>query len=392
MRRVLLVTGAVVFFNSSLPTALAPLLPRLADEFSLSEGQSGLLTAAFGAGIVVGTIPALVLASRLGVKPSVLLGLGLMIASSVGFAFASTAPALELSRLTQGISVAVAWPSATAWLVGFGSPERRGELIGITARASIAGAVLGPVLGAIATVLGRALTFSILATAGVAVAIWAFRAPSLPLRTRRHPRVLLGALRQPGVGGGLWLGFVTALFLGVLIVLAPLDLHRFGWSPVGISVVFLVSTAVLAAASPPIGRWFDRRGPTPPIRAGLLTAAGAFVVFPLAEAHWTTAAFVLAGLVAYGFCWISAVALLGAGAEQVGADYALAFAVVNLTWAVGQFFGATLSGALAGTMGDLVPCVAVGAICLLTLALTRGWFRGVASEEELTTGSKAASK
>ena len=85
-------------------------------------------------------------------------------------------------------------------------------------------------------------------------------------------------------------------------------------------------------------------------------------------------------------------ALLGAGAEQVGADYALAFAVVNLTWAVGQFFGATLSGALAGTMGDLVPCVAVGAICLLTLALTRGWFRGVASEEELTTGSKAASK
>jgi len=249
VRRVLLVTGAVVFFNSSLPTALAPLLPRLADEFSLSKGQSGLLTAAFGAGIVVGTIPALVLASRLGVKPSVLLGLGLMIASSVGFAFASTAPALELSRLTQGISVAIAWPSATAWLVGFGSPERRGELIGITARASIAGAVLGPVLGAIATVLGRALTFSILATAGVAVAIWAFRAPSLPLRTRRHPRVLLGALRQPGVGGGLWLGFVTALFLGVLIVLAPLDLHRFGWSPVGISVVFLVSTAVLAAAA-----------------------------------------------------------------------------------------------------------------------------------------------
>jgi predicted MFS family arabinose efflux permease len=392
VRRVLLVTGAVVFFNSSLPTALAPLLPRLADEFSLSKGQSGLLTAAFGAGIVVGTIPALVLASRLGVKPSVLLGLSLMIVSSVGFAFASTAPALELSRLTQGISVAIAWPSATAWLVGFGAPERRGELIGITARASIAGAVLGPVLGGIATVLGRAQTFGILAIAGLAVAIWAFRAPALPL-SKRHPRVLLGALRQPGVGGGLWLGFVTALFLGVLVVLAPFDLHRLGWSPIGISAVFLVSTAVLAGASPPIGRWFDRRGPWAPVRSGLLMATGAFVVFPLAEGHWTTAAFVLAGLLAYGFCWISAVALLGAGAEQVGADYALAFAVVNLTWAVGQFSGATLSGTLAGAVGDIVPCVAVGAICLLTLAMTPGWFRSyraAAPEKDMSTGARAA--
>jgi predicted MFS family arabinose efflux permease len=395
VRRVLLVTGAVVFFNSSLPTALAPLLPRLADEFALSKGQSGLLTAAFGAGIVVGTIPALVLASGLGVKPSVMFGLGLMIASSVGFAFASTAPALELSRLTQGVSVAIAWPSATAWLVGFGPPERRGELIGITARASIAGAVLGPVLGGIATLVGRAQTFGILAVAGVAVAIWAFRAPALPISQRRHPRILLAALRQRGVGGGLWLGLVAALFLGVLIVLGPLDLHRLGWSPVGISAVFLTSTALLAAASPPIGRWLDRRGPAVPVRVGLLIATAAFVLFPFIEGHWTTAAFVLAGLLAYGFCWVSAVALLGAGAEQAGADYALAFAVVNLTWAVGQFSGATLSGTLAGAAGDALPCVAVGAICLITLGLLRGLpraGRATVSQPDLKAGARAARK
>ncbi len=393
VRKVLLVTGAVFLFNSSLPTALAPLLPHLADEFSLSKAQAGLLTAAFGAGIVVGTAPALVLASRLGVKPSVLLGLGLMIVSSVVFAMAPSAPVLELSRLAQGVSVAIAWPSATAWLVGFGSSERRGELIGIAARASIAGAVFGPVLGGIATVVGRALTFGIVALVGLAVIIWAVRAPALPLSRRRRPGVLLSALRQPNVVGGLWLGMIAALFLGVLVVLSPLDLHRLGWSPIGISAVFLVSTGLLAAASPAIGRWFDRRGPTAPVRAGLLTATGVFVAFPLAEEYWTTAALVLAATLAYGLCWVSAVALLGAGAEQAGADYAPGFAVVNLTWAVGQFSGAALAGALAGAVGDTLPSVSVGVICLLTLALL-GRFtrsnRAVVSEETLSTDSSTA--
>lgn len=393
MRKVLLVTGAVFVFNSSLPTALAPLLPHLADEFSLSKGQAGLLTAAFGAGIVVGTAPALLLASRLGVKPSVLLGLALMIASSVGFAMAPSAQALELSRLAQGVSVAIAWPSATAWLVGFGSSERRGELIGIAARASIGGAVFGPVLGGIATVVGRALTFGIVALVGLAVVVWALRAPALPLTKRRRPRVLLAALRQPGVAGGLWLGMLAALFLGVLVVLAPLDLHRLGWSSIGISAVFLISTGLLAAASPAIGRWFDRRGPVAPVRAGLLIATGVFIAFPLAQGRWTTAGLVLAALLAYGLCWVSAVALLGAGAEQAGADYALAFAVVNLTWATGQFSGAALAGALASAVGDTLPSVSVAAICLLSLAVVRGFtrsHRAVASEERLSTDSSAA--
>ena len=55
--------------------ALTPLLPHYSDELGLSKAGAGLLAAAYAIGALAGGIPAGMLASRFGVKPTLLGGL-----------------------------------------------------------------------------------------------------------------------------------------------------------------------------------------------------------------------------------------------------------------------------------------------------------------------------
>jgi len=50
---------------------------------------------------------------------------------------------------------------------------------------------------------------------------------------------------------------VTALLLGIIFVLAPLQLDRVGWGPVGIAGTFLAAAFFGVIARPLIGRWAD---------------------------------------------------------------------------------------------------------------------------------------
>ena len=114
-----------------------------------------MLAAAYPAGTFVGALPGGWMAARLGVRPTVLLGLGLMVVSSVGFAFATASWCSTSSRFVQGIGGAASWAGALGWLIGAAPRERRGEFIGTALAAAVAGALFGPVLGAAA---GRART------------------------------------------------------------------------------------------------------------------------------------------------------------------------------------------------------------------------------------------
>src|SRR5439155_23086991 len=99
------------------------------------------------------------MAARGGVKPTVLLGLGLMTAASVVFAFAGSIVALDVARFVQGLGGAASWAGAMAWLTAGAPQDRRGALIGSAMGAAIAGALLGPVIGVAADVAGHAAVF-----------------------------------------------------------------------------------------------------------------------------------------------------------------------------------------------------------------------------------------
>lgn len=370
MRRLLALVRAVVLYNTLFAAALAPYLPALAREFDLSKTDAGLLVAAYPAGLLVGAIPGGLLAQRLGVKRSVLLGLGVMVVSSLAFALGTSVWVLEAARFGQGLSVAASWTGALAWLVTAGARERRGELIGRVSRAAVIGILLGPVLGGAAAFLGRAPTFGAVAVVGIAIVGWTWGTPGTPHGARRPLKALFAAVLEPRIAGGLWLGSLTALLFGVLSVLGPLGLDRAGWGTIGVSAVFLIAAAIQASASPTVGRLADSHGRLVPVRAGL---AGA-VVFSLAisfvDGAWPLAVVTVAAAVSYGICWIPGVALLSDGADAAELHHGFGFALMNLAWAPGQFVGAATGGALADAVGDEVPFLAAAVLCALTLAAT----------------------
>src|SRR5215204_4672421 len=159
MRRLLVLVSAIVFVDTMLFGALAPLVPGYADEFGLSKTGAGLLVGAFGAGALLGGIPGGIAAMRFGPKRAVFLGLTLLALASFGFAVASGPWALGLARFVQGFSSTTTWAGALAWLTVAAPRSRRGELIGIAFGAAVFGAIIGPIFGAVADAVSIRATF-----------------------------------------------------------------------------------------------------------------------------------------------------------------------------------------------------------------------------------------
>ena len=72
VRRLFLLVCAVVFVDTAFYAAIAPLLPSYAADLGLSKTAAGVLTASYAAGTLMGSLPAGWLASRFGVKPTLL--------------------------------------------------------------------------------------------------------------------------------------------------------------------------------------------------------------------------------------------------------------------------------------------------------------------------------
>ena len=374
MRRLVALVGAVVFLDTMFFAALAPLLPHYADELGLSKAQAGLLAGAYPLGVLLGGIPSGVLATRVGVKRTLIAGLISLAATTVTFGLADTAWLLDAARFVQGIGSACAWTAGFTWLVGVAPAERRGELIGTALGVAIAGALFGPVLGAVASVTGTAAAFSAVGGLALLLALWATRMPAMPLPKPQPLSDLARAVRAPAVSAGLWFIVLPALSFGTLSVLAPLDLDRLGFGSIAIGAVFLVSAAGEAVLAPVLGRVSDRHGRLFPLRIGLVASAAVAVVLPWPENRFVLAVVVVLAGNAFGTFWAPAMAWLTDAADERGLDAAYAFALINLAWAPGQAGGAAVGGAVAQVTSDAVPYLALAGLCLATFACLR---RGV---------------
>ncbi len=371
MRRLLLLASAVVLVDTMFYAAITPLLPELTRELHLSKAGAGVLAAAYPAGTFAGGLPGGWLAGRIGVKPTVLLGLALMNLASLGFAFGDSIAVLDTARFIQGLGGAASWAGALAWLVGASPPERRGAVIGSAMSAAIAGALLGPVVGAAAGVIGHEAVFCAVAVIGVALMAWAARTPAVARSGEGSLRALGPALRDGRIVTGMWLVCIPGLVFGTVAVLVPLRMADLGAGVAAIGAVWLVAAALEAIVSAISGRLSDRRGRLVPSLIGLAGATALLAVLPWPGTAWVIAVVIVIGFPIVGFVWAPAMAMLSDAAEARGLEQGLAFGLMNLTWAIGQGTGNAGGAKLAQLAGDEVAYLLMAAVCAVTLLVLR---------------------
>jgi MFS family permease len=359
MRRLLVLASLIVFVDVAFFAAITPLLPAYVEELGLSRGEAGILTASYAAGTLLASLPAGLLAMRIGPRAAVLAGLALLGLASLGFGFADSAIALDAARFGQGVGSALTWAGALSWLIDAAPADRRGELIGTAFGAAVAGALLGPVIGGLADRVGTEPVFGSVLVLAFLLGLLALRVPAPP-RAPRPARPLAGIL-EPPVLRGAGLLFMPSLLFGAVAVLIPLRIDELGGSAAVVAAGFTAGAALETVLSPLVGRFSDRRGRRAPITAGLLCCSAGILAVPLAGAVGVVLAALIVISVGAGLSFSPAMAALSDGAEAVGLSQAVAAGLLNMAWAAGQMSGAAGGGAAAEAFGYGVPCVALAA-------------------------------
>ena len=369
MRGLMLLVAAIVLVDTVFFAVLSPLLPSYAASLGLSKSAVGILAGAFATGVLVAALPSGLLASRFGLRPTLLLGLGLTGVTCVIFGLSATWSLLVLTRFAAGLGSACSWTAAVGWLARTAPPERRGELIGFAISAAVAGAFLGPALGAVAAWIGTGPAFGLIA---VACTVLALRVMMLP-EPDAEPRsvTMVTALGMPSLWAPLGLIWLAPLLFAVLGVLVPLTLAAQGWTAGQLGALYAGSAALEALVHPLLGRWADRQGALAPISTGLVASTAVLVGLAAAGSAWLVAGLVVAAAITFGATLVPGMALLTRTAGAAGLDAVLAMALANLAWALGHAVGSPVCGWLADRVGDTLTYVMFAGLCLAVLVVLR---------------------
>jgi MFS family permease len=368
MRRLLVLASVMIFFDVTFFAAIAPLLPRYVDDLGLTKGEAGILSASYAAGTLFGSLPAGFVASRMGPRRTVIIGLLTLGCASVGFGFAKHIVLLDGARFIQGIAGALIWSGALTWLITSAPEERRGSIIGTALGTAVAGALLGPLLGAIAGEVGTEPVFSSVLLITALLAYLASRLPESGSPERQPLGEVARILRSRTLLEAAAFVAVPSMMFGAIEVLVPLRIDDLGGGHGVIAAGFIAGAGLEAILAPLAGKLSDRVGRRLPYVVGLSICAVAMVAVALVA----TLGLVLGGLVltslGAGLCFAPALALISDVAEKSGLHQGFAAGVSNMAWASGQVIGGVGAGVVASITGNAAPSLAIAALLALTVA------------------------
>jgi MFS family permease len=367
MRRLLLVASVIVFVDVAFYSAITPLLPTYADDLDLSKAQAGILSASYAAGTLVASLPAGLLAARIGPRRTVVGGLLVLGLASIAFGFAEHFVLLAGARFIQGIAGAMSWAGALSWLVLRSDDSERGAVIGTALGAAVAGALLGPALGALAVEIGTEVVFSSVLALAVLLVFAALQIEDATARQSESLREVWRAMANRPVVAATGLVAVQSILFGVVAVLVPLRIDELGGGSALVAAGFMIGAALEAVLAPAVGRRSDAVGRQLPIAAGFTVCAAAVVFVPWPDLLGVVIAALILISLGAGLSFAPAMTMLSDAAEATGLHQGMAAGLVNLAWAAGQVTGAVGGGAVASGTGDWLPCYLIAA-ALLTAA------------------------
>jgi MFS family permease len=371
VRRLLLLGSTVVFLDVVFYEAIIPLLPDYVDDLGLSKASAGLLSAAYAAGTLIASLPAGLMAARVGPRRTLLCGLALLGFASLVFGFGNQVVLLDAARFVQGVGGALAWAGALTWLILATPEKRRGSVIGDVLGVAIAGALLGPAVGALAGEVGTEPVFSSVLLLTLALSVAALRIPEPERGPQQHLDEIREAITSPPVLRATWYVAAPSAMFGLIAVLVPLRIDELGGGAGLVAGGFMIGAGLEAIMAPLVGRLSDRVGRLRPYTAGMLISAAAIALVPAPETLGLMLAVLIVTSVGAGICFVPAWAMLSDSVEATGLHQGLAAGLINIAWAAGQVVGGVGGGAAASGAGDALPCLLAAALLLATAAAAR---------------------
>ncbi len=379
--RALLILCAIGFTGFFASYLRIPVLPLLAAALGGNPGQVGIINAAFMLSAGLLSIPAGVLADRVGRRPTLLGGICVLSLSS--FLIATAASPLQMAAiyLFFGAGLAAFAPTMMSLVADASPPSLVGRTFAWYTTAVYLAMTVGPAAGGfLAKAAGLKPVFII--SGGVLLLLWAAVYMVIPRETSRHApppaRHLPAAIRQL-LGNRRFFASLLATLggcfsFGVFVTFLPLYARSHGLDPGRIGLVFSAQAVVNVVSRIPFGRLGDNAANRGPLAAAgfILIAAAVAAIGLCATALSLAACGALLGTgMAIGFTAVTAIIVAAVPREARG----LAMGLYNSCIFLGMMVGSAVIGGMIHGAGYRAVFLGGGGVCaaltLVFIALYR---------------------
>ena len=368
-----LVVYALVFCTELGQSMLFPLLPGFADEFALSDAQTGAILAASTLATVAAALPAGVLAARHGARAvCVLAGAGIALSATVQ-ALAPSFAALLAGRVIFGLAFAAVWTAGTTLVADRAGSRALGISIVVGGLAHLTGP---PLAGVLADAAGRALPFALMAASATVVTVALALVPAADVRGTGAAELRAAAramTREPVLRSATLLIALVGTLTGVVGLMVPLLLDREGLTPTQIGGVFAIGSAMWVLSS-----LAAVRAGTRAVSAGVAGVGAVLIGLAALMPAITSAAPYVIGFVVLRALLQAPLSTINyplgeRGARLAGVATGTVMGLLNLVWGACAATAPLLTGALLEATSAQLVFVALAALCAAAgVAMLRG--------------------